>query len=443
MPEEQSLMFLLRRTLPILTALFLAEGPAATRGFAATEGDAAFEAGIRASRAGRHEEALRQFQRARAAGLDRAALHYNLGVTYYRLGRYAEARASFRRVAEHETLGALVHYNLGLLALRLEEREQARRQFLIAHRLAKDEKLRRLAAVQLSRLSRVAGAEPRHSATIAAGAGYDDNLVVEDIGGAARGGDSFFELFLAGSATVHGTPRDGIKLHGSAYLVEYVDQNAFSMTILRGGAAQVTTWGGWRAEAGGDLELSTLGNRDYLRTLTASVAGKRAIAPTATFELRYRFSDIDARDSLFSQLNGYQHRLSVDAMHSRTDGWLSGRAFTEYNDREDLHGAGIFTSFSPVRMGLRAEYGRRLAADWEVSASLALTSSSYRDADVLEGGVEQRRKDQQLRVGLGLARNLGGRWQVGAEYQYYDNDSNIAAYAYRRNIYTLRVIGIF
>ncbi|HUF22441.1 MAG TPA: tetratricopeptide repeat protein [Burkholderiales bacterium] len=424
-----------------ITLLCAALGPAPAH--AAGEADAAFEAGIGASRAGDDIEALKQFQRAQAAGLDRAALYYNLGVTHYRLGNYPAARNSFQRLTRHETLAALAHYNLALVALRLNEKDEAHRQFLIAHRLTEDPKLRYLARQQVGQLAPDTQEGKRWSATVSAGAGYDDNLVVQDTGGAASTGDQFFELFLGGTGTVHGTRRDGVNLYGSAYLVEYLDNDAFSMSFLRGGAARAKELGGWAAEAGGELELSTLGDRDYLRTLSARVSGKRAIAAGATLELRYRFSDVRARDSIFSYLDGYQHRFSVEGYRAQPNGWLRGRGSFEMNDRDDLREGSVFTSFSPTRAGIRAEYGRNIDANWEISASLGLVASRYRDANVLADASRVRRSDDQLQIGLNVARTLDRRWQIGADYQYYDNDSNLGAYEYSRSIYTLRLVGVF
>jgi hypothetical protein len=424
-----------------IVLLCAARGPAP--GHAASEADAAFDAGIRASRAGNDREALKQFQHAQAAGLERAALHYNLGVTHYRLGNYLAARSSFQRLARHETLAALAHYNLGLVALRLNENDEAHRQFLIAHRLTEDPKLRYLARQQIAQLAPDTHEGKRWSATVSAGAGYDDNLLVQETGGAARTGDQFLELYLAGTGTVHGTRRDGVKLHGSAHLVEYLDKDAFSMSFLRGGTARVKELGGWGAEAGGELELSTLGDRDYLRALSVQVSGKRAIAAATTLELRYRFSDVRARDSIFSYLDGYQQRLSIEGYRSQPQGWLRGRALVELNDRNDLREGSVFTSFSPTRTGIRAEYGRYFAGNWEVFGTLGLTASRYRDADVLADASRVRRSDDQLQIGLSVARNLDRRWQIGADYQYYDNDSNLPAYDYTRNLYTLRLIGVF
>ncbi|MEX0959229.1 MAG: tetratricopeptide repeat protein [Burkholderiales bacterium] len=407
---------------------------------AAAETDPAFQAGIRASRAGNDREALRQFERAKAAGIDRPALYYNLGVTHYRLGNYAAARENFQRLTADGKMAALAHYNLGLVALRLNDEPEARRHFELAQQRTRDEKLRYLARQQLAELAREA---PRFSATVSAGTGYDDNLVVQETGGAAKVGDEFVELFVAGSGTVHGTPRDGVKLSGSLYMVEYLDQDAFSMTFLRGGGARVLPVAGWQAEAGGELELSTLGSRDYLRTLSAQLGGRREIAPDTTLELRYRFSDVRARDAIFSQLDGYQQRFSVDGHRYRRSDWLRGRVYVELNDRDDLREGSVFTSFSPTRAGVRAEYGRRFAGKWEATGSLGYVSSSYRDADVLADGSRVRRSDDQLQAGFGLARELGPSWLLAADYQYYDNDSNLPAYDYRRSIWTLRLTGVF
>lgn len=422
-------------------ALFCALGP--VPGHAAGEADAAFDAGIHASRAGKDREALQQFQRAQAAGLDTPVLHYNLGVTHYRLGNYTAARSSFQRLTRHETLAALAHYNLGLVAYRLRENDEAHRQFLLAHRLTKDPKLRHLTRQQIAQLAPDAPDGPRWSATVSAGAGYDDNLLVQETGGATSTGDQFLELYLGGTGTVHGTQRDGIKLHGSAYLVEYLDQDAFSMSFLRGSGARVKELARWRAEAGGELELSTLGDRDYIRALSAQISGKRVIAAATTLELRYRFSDVRARDSIFSYLDGYQQRLSIEGYRWQPQGWLRGRALVEVNDRNDLRDGSVFTSFSPTRTGIRAEYGRYFAGNWEVSGTLSLMSSRYRDADLLADGSRVRRGDEQFQIGLSVARNLDQRWQIGADYQHYDNDSNLPVYDYKRSLYALRLIGVF
>ena len=86
---------------------------------------AAFEAGVRASRAGAFEDAIAQFEAVLQSMPTCADCHFNIGVSYGRLDRFGEAEASFRETLRVRSDYAAAYYGLADIYSRQNRTEEA------------------------------------------------------------------------------------------------------------------------------------------------------------------------------------------------------------------------------------------------------------------------------------------------------------------------------
>jgi len=75
-----------------------------------------FNAGVKAYRAGKYQEAVTLFERARKEGVRKVSVYFNLGSSYYRLGQYDKAIAMFEMVTKSKSMADIGYFNLGLIA---------------------------------------------------------------------------------------------------------------------------------------------------------------------------------------------------------------------------------------------------------------------------------------------------------------------------------------
>ena len=88
-------------------------------------GPAAFEAGVRANRAGDFEDAIAQFEAALESIPTCVACHFNIGVAYGRLDRFADAEAAFRAALRIRSDYAAAYYGLADIYARQNRTDEA------------------------------------------------------------------------------------------------------------------------------------------------------------------------------------------------------------------------------------------------------------------------------------------------------------------------------
>ena len=86
---------------------------------------AAFEAGVRASRAGDFEDAIAQFEAVLQVRPTCVACHFNIGVSYGRLDRFGDAEAAFRDALRIRSDYAAAYYGLADIYSRQNRTEEA------------------------------------------------------------------------------------------------------------------------------------------------------------------------------------------------------------------------------------------------------------------------------------------------------------------------------
>lgn len=410
-----------------------------TSAWAQPGAEAFFSQGMEAFRSGNFEAACDAFAQARREGMAKPALYYNMGVCAYRLGRHEEARNYFLKAADYEQLQQLAYYNLGLVALKEYRRIEAVEWFDSALE-GRNDKIRALAAIQMEQLRQ--RTEKNGYGMIGASLGVDDNVVDPTATTTTDEGDSFSEIFAMGSY-LFGSPSDGWRLDGSAYMLNYAAVDELDLAALRLGAGRLVSFGQWRGEAMVFTEHSTLGQEDYLATQSLELKTQRAMGDKARLRLRYRFDRIEALDSGYDYLQGQRHRAEIDG--SRDFGGLNlGLAYEyEANDREDLKTATTFSNYSPERHSATVRGELDLSNQWRLAGRLGYRFSEYDEPNLLTGGTTVSRSDEQLLFNLRAEATVHGAWRLFTEYNHTENASNIDAFDYNHNIVSAGVTRAF
>lgn len=398
-----------------------------------------FDQGVEAFRSGDFEAARALFEQARAAGLDRSALHYNYGSTLYKLGRYAEAQTAFAVCARDPAWAALAHYNMGLAALQQGERAEAAEYFAQAWRHTNDTKLAALAQTMLERVDPLARWYPR--GTFSFSLGHDSNVLLSDQTQSipASGKSDTFTESLASVGARLGRAPGAPRWEAAIYDLRYSSLKEFGITQVLAGLHIPWRPGSWYNEAGGQ-GLYILRDGDAFQqivSLKASATREWTNQRSLRFDLGY--DGIEALDNNFEFLDGQKVDIGATASQPAGDGWVYYGATLERHNRKDLSVGGEFFSYSPSRAVLWLKGSWGLGARWRLEPMLRSQFSRYNDEDRRSSGLVQTREDREWQAGVLVRYRLTATWQLTGEYIYSSSHSNFDEYSYTRQQFMIGV----
>ena len=394
-----------------------------------------FEQARQAFKKGDFALAVQEFKKAQQAGMDNAALHYNLGVSYYRLGDYRKAEAAFLRTARFRRMAPVAYYNLGLVKLRQKQNEAAASWFQKTIDTTTDKKLRTLAERMLR------NTQTKHAGWdgyIYAGIGYDDNVTLDNdtLTNVSTRADNFLELYGSVHRVLSGSRKQGLLLKANAYASYYYWLNNYNIMEMKGGLYKTLPLDAWSNETGVYATYTTLGGHRYLASANLSVTSKRRLSPAYRLRFRLRLHAIEAMQSRYDYLSGSRLDFRTEGRWYRNNGG-SLRAYyqLDINNRNDYRAGTVFSSYSPTRHRLRLDYSFSPLSGWLVRAGGEYRLSRYNDANVDSSGRIIRREDNRKRALLELTHRLNRQADILLEYSYTDNNSTINRYSYRRNMW--------
>lgn len=406
-----------------------------------------FDQGIKAAKAGDYKSALKQFEKAKEAGLDSAALQFNFGVVYYKLGQYEKAKQAFTVLTKVGNYQQLAHYNLGLIANKQNQKSEAIAEFQRAFQTGKSDKVKTLAREALNRL----GAAPKEVTKPASkmigivSASYvsDSNvsLVNDDLAGVTTRSDTSMVLSAFAANWLSGDSKNGLRLYLRGYLQNYNTETDYNYTQFGAGLAKYIHYGDWQMRYGGFWDETYLGGSSYQRILSGEVRSRNYLSKNNQLRLRYKFSSIDATDPVYDYLGGMRHQLRA-GMQTRNKGNRL-RAYYEYemNDREDFENPAsttyTFRSYSPTRHTFRVTGWLDITKEWELRLDARHRTSEYNDEHVLSGGGTELRKDTQTRLSARVSKEMARDLNLEAAYTVTKNDSSLDEESYDRNMASL------
>lgn len=374
-----------------------------------------FRSGSSAFQTQDYAAALEAFEAALAAGLAGPAVHFNIGVAAFRLGNYSRAQAAFDQVARTPAMAALAHYNLGLIALKRGHPDEAIGWFSRAERETTDERLRGLAAAQLTDLL----SQPSDRDWVgysAFGVGYDDNVALindSDVLGISGKDDSFAELQLTLSAPLARPWR----FDGGLSFVDYQDLDRFDLLSVYGGGYYRRALGDWMNQVGVQLAYTTLDGAGFENRRTLAWQTSSELRSDWRLRARYRFNDIDGLNE-FTGVSGHRHEANARLTWAHEPWDLGFEYQVDVSDHEDA-------VLSATRHQLGVDLQRSLFAGWTIILEATLRRSRYDDAS---SGSEDR-----TQFALAMAKTLGKQWRLIMRYAHTDNDAERAEFNYGGN----------
>lgn len=408
-------------------------------------GETDFDTGVTLFSNAEYRSALTHFVAAEKAGMKEPKLYFNMGVCHYKLEQYSQAKSAFLRAAAFPSLRDLSYYNVGLVEQAQGGDAQAKKWFQQVYDNTHDDKLKRLAAAKLGRRTGASSTAEAKKwfAGYSLSVGYDDNIEDPALNGASGKGDNFANAMLYAGGVLQGSYNEGVRLMATGYLQKYQDVTIYDLSMLQLKLDKSFVIGSWKNVVGVGVEQMTLGSNDYLRTAKLRLSGEKKLSATDALRLRYRYSDIASLDTLYDKLEGSRHEAEIRWRRKLSNKRFQASYEYEVNDRKDYTGATTFSSYSPTRHTIELRTRLEPAPRWQLKGRFAYRNSTYADANILTGGAQVKREDDQGMVAVGVARKLGKTLKVNLDYKYTDNSSNISAYTYTRNIYSVGLSGSF
>ncbi len=409
--------------------VLLAMSPQAVAGAA----EEFFDRGVKAFLSRDFKGAKQAFERARDAGMDSSALHYNYGSTLYKLERYAEAQAAFAVCARDPAWAALARYNMGLAALQQGKRAEAAEFFDQAWRHSDDIKLAALAQAMLERVDPMALWYPR--GTFSFSLGHDSNVLLSDSTqavAAAGKADVFSELLVSTGARLGGRP-GAPRWQAAIYDLRYADLHDFNITQILLGMHVPRRLGSWHSEAGGQGWYIMRDGSAFQQVVGLKAGTLREWASQRALRFDLRYDRIESLDDNFQFLDGQRLGVGAIATQPAAGGWVYYGVTYEQHDRKDLAVGGEFFSYSPSRAGFWAKGSWPWGGRWRLEPMVRSQFSRYADEDVRTSGVVQTREDHEWQAGLLARYRLTAAWQISGEYTYSSSRSNFDEYSYTRH----------
>ncbi len=395
--------------------------------------DESWQTGRSAFQQNDFENALVSFEMARDAGQSGPAVHYNIGVCQYKTGRYSDAAQTFILVRDQfPAFTALAEYNLGLVAQKLQKDADALAHFRRAYEFSdNDETVRALSAEMLARLTPdPVSTSKTGSGAIGIRAGYDDNVALRDNLGLPAGTSAespMTDIFATAGLPIS---HDGaLRFDAALYAVRYFDADTFDQNSIQAGMVYRYDFGKWQTWFGAHGNLGTIGGDNFDQTGSFRVRADRRMTEATSLGLRFEHQEIDARNSMFSGIEGSRQRLEVRHRWNSIDRSFLTRLQFETNDRAD-------PGVSPDRFRLSFDYRYSPQRGWGYEAGVGFRSSDY-------NGIDPARTEDLMSVRLGISRMLNDDWQLLLDYQFSDNDSSDSVFTYDRNRLTLGMLRIF
>ncbi|WP_404367892.1 hypothetical protein [Marinobacter sp.] len=391
-------------------------------------------------------------EQALSKGLESASLRYNLGVVYYRLELYDRSREQFRILLDtpHRDLAL---YNLGLISQAEEDHRQARDYFTEVAEHAEQEKLRKLALLQLEDQADTRVFPAPWSGFASLGPGYEDNLALLPDDAATDLSDTFNDGFVVAAGPLwelngRADRADSINLSGSAFRRHYHSESDYSNDALQAAVSWVSRgrtdryqFGlqqSWFRIGGENREFHTTLDLKYRKAGCLGVAGGRC-------DLGANLSLVNPSDG-FEAYEGTRYFFQGGYLYQWDQWEAHSRIRLEFNDRDDLRQGDQFISVSPRRQELEAGLDFHGFGQLSVGGWLGFRYSDYPDDyELLEAsGVEAgRRTEQRYSVSLRSDYALSSQWSVSAEAIYRRNDSSLEQFTYDNYITQLSLGYLF
>ncbi|MEN8141648.1 MAG: tetratricopeptide repeat protein [Thermodesulfobacteriota bacterium] len=380
-----------------------------------------------------YQQAIILFQKAEAAGMERPALVYNLGVSAYKAGDYPLARQSFQKLLAVPEMAELARYNLGLVALRSKDYQAAAALFRQVAEGSGDAKLQDLAAAGLRRCRAEIETKKSWYGFVSVGAGYDDNIeLYTDLLGASAEDDWFTEIMASGRKEVGPGPA-GLAIFASGFYQRFSSESQYDQGLADIGLSYLAGTRKASLEVRGDYAYTILDGEGLEQTPSLILQGRYLFTAQASLRLKGRRSYVDIQRDDLAYLTGWRDQLLAEFAWQDETLALSTSFGREDNERDS-------PEFSPLRhsVAIKARLGRRAGLHFS-------GRGEYRRSTFAMIATSGERQEERVTIGGEISCPLPAGWFLDLEHTRVENDANRGydSYDYSRNISLMRLERLF
>lgn len=378
-------------------------------------------------RKGAHDEAGRALAEVLAREPRNATAHFFAGLALQGEGKYAQSIDSFEAAGrfDRDYAQLAAHYvGLALHKTGRSSEATARLKLAVALDPASETAANARALLQSVQEAR----EPARQWQLSAGLGweYDDNLTVEEQDLASDQAD-FATVFELGGLYRPPVPQPyEAEISYRFYQSLYDDYSQFDLQTHTLGLSGSRAFDGWDGGIDYSYSYMFLGREGFLQS--------HRLMPNAGFFLPH---DLYAR--LSYSLESKDFRKTADNGRDVVNQSLGGDLFAFFQGGQGYVQAGYRLEHENASLAEYDFWGHNLSLALQVPAAFAskarfsykYTLKDYTDPTAAIG-VE--RHDNKHTLGAMLSRRILDRYELKAEYQYIDSDSNLEASEYTENI---------
>ncbi len=401
--------------------------PAWALGAENTPASTSFQAAQKSFQAKNYQQALTLFKQARAAGLDKPALFYNIGVCSYKLGLYEEATNAFLHTATFPKMAALAYYNLAVVAEKQNDPDAAISWLEKSQTSAgeQDEKLLLLAQTALARIQSKQGLTDNWIRYVSLGFGYDDNVSMVDSADlelTSDEEDSFTDVMaFVRSPLLGDSATQGPYLLGGLSFRDYTALNEYDTGSLRMEGRYRKKNRGFQLEGAAGYSYVFWDNSGYSHGPLISLQAKHPVGDASSYRLRYEGQHLKMLNSTFDYMRGWQHRTTAEfSTKFKSSGLIIGYSL-EANERRDKES-------SPRRHLISAAVELHLVERLTINVGASYRASTYDIA------YSEDRTEDRYEASLLLNYTLSKKWDLRARASRTVNISSSSPYDYSRNL---------
>jgi tetratricopeptide (TPR) repeat protein len=390
--------------------------------------------GVEFFKKGDYHSAIASFKSAEHAGMESAALFYNLGSAYYKIEQYASSKKYFSRVTEYPDKRALAEFNLGMIALRQSNTKQALAHFKYAEANSSDKKI---VAAAKQTIAELTGTAKRWGTYLLANFGYDDNISVTPDNLALGVDDTFYNIYASADFVVQGKRKHGWLLDAALFTIDYSDSDNFDQDFYTIGLRNEHRFSSWDTIAHLKYGNSTFGGEDLQSVYKLDVLGVTPLPGNQKIILRYRYDDFTSKNSLYDYLEGWRQRAQIryfrNTVKSNQQVYYEG----ELNNRGELVTSLASYEYSPTRHMFGGKYTHKFSDKWYLSGDLSYRVSDFPASSTLD------RDDTRWLLDVLLDYRIDHSLSIKSDIKFLQNDSTVDIYTYDKTVISVGLSKLF
>jgi tetratricopeptide (TPR) repeat protein len=411
----------------------------------------------------RYREALDSLALAEKASPNEALVYYYQGLSHFKLAEYQQMPPRFlRAMTLGPDLSSSAHYYSGLAYYQQGILDEARAEFEEAQKLEPESEFGKSAAAYLEQIKTGVPIQQRKrwDLIFSVSSQWDDNVVLLPSGfsppagptGISRSSDYRTALYLRGEARAF---EQGPFVAGASYAL----YQSFHRT-LSGFDVESHTPTVFVQHTAGPVQTRLQYIYDYVLVGRSPFLVAHAIAPLITVresptlltQVLLKYQDLDFKDGRFL-FNSFRdgHDWLAGAMQywffAKTTGHVRvGYTYDEYiTAGKDVSLATQASAADWAYHGHKASVGISLPPFYRIilDAGFDYYVQLYDNANSFSPGGAVFRTDKLYNYYATAMRQLTDHFSLGLQYVHTDDNSNIASFKYKRNIYGLVLTGQF